>query len=39
MAAGKIEKDFLKEIIQAVIDDDMDDEELKLRILKAISKE
>ena len=39
LAAGKIEKEFLKEIIQAVIDDDMDDEELKLRIFEAISKE
>ncbi|MDA3939911.1 MAG: DNA-binding protein [Spirochaetia bacterium] len=39
LAAGKIEKEFLKEIIQAVIDDNMDDEELKLRIFKAISKE
>lgn len=39
LAAGKIEKEFLKEIIQAVIDDDMDDEELKLRIFEAIRKE
>jgi len=39
LAAGKIEKEFLKEIIQAVIDDDMENEELKLRIFEAISKE
>lgn len=39
VATGKIEKEFLKEIIQAVIDDDMDDEELKLRIFEAIRKE
>lgn len=39
LAAGKIDKDFLKEIIQAVIDDNMDDEELKLKIFEAISKE
>lgn len=39
LAAGKIDKDFLKEIIQAVIDDDMDNEELKLKILKAIRNE
>ena len=39
LAAGKIEKEFLKEIIQAVIDDNMDDEELKLKIFEAVSKE
>jgi len=39
LAAGKIDKDFLKEIIQAVIDDEMDNEELKLKIYDAISEE
>jgi death on curing protein len=39
LAAGKIEKEFLKEIIQAVIDDNMDNEELKLKIIEAISNE
>lgn len=37
VAAGKIGKDLLKEIIQAVLDDEMDNEELKLKILNAIS--
>lgn len=37
VAAGKIDKDLLKEIISAVIEDDMDREGLKLKILMAIS--
>ena len=40
VAAGRIDKDLLKEIIQAVIFDEYDcDEALKLRVLKAISSE
>jgi death-on-curing protein len=39
VAAGRIDKDFLKEIITAVINDEMDDETLKLKILLAISHE
>lgn len=39
VAAGRIDKDFLHEIICAVINDAMDSEELKLKILTAISKE
>lgn len=39
VAAGRIDKDFLQEIITAVINDEMDDESLKLRILLAISQE
>ncbi len=39
LAAGKIEKQLLRDIIQAVIDDNMDDEELKLKIFEAISRE
>ena len=37
VAAGKIDKDLLKEIICAVIEDDMGLEGLKLKILMAIS--
>ncbi len=37
VAAGKIDKEFLREIICAVIDDSMDNEELKLKIYNAIS--
>jgi death-on-curing protein len=37
VAAGKIDKDLLKEIIYAVIEDDMGREGLKLKILMAIS--
>jgi death on curing protein len=37
VAAGRIEKDLLHDIIDAVIHDEMDDEALKLRILEAIS--
>ncbi|MDI6687438.1 MAG: hypothetical protein QME06_04365, partial [Desulfobacterales bacterium] len=37
VAAGKIDKDLLKEIICAVIEDDMAREGLKLKILMAIS--
>ena len=39
LAAGKIDKDLLHDIIEAVIDDNMDDEEIKLRIFEAISRE
>lgn len=37
VAAGGIGKDLLRDIIDAVIHDEMDDESLKLRILEAIS--
>jgi len=39
VAAGKIDKGFLREIICAVIEDAMDSEALKLKILNAISKD
>lgn len=39
VAAGLIDKDFLEEIISAVITDDIDDESLKLKILTVISQE
>lgn len=39
LAAGKIDKDLLHDIIEAVIDDNMDDEDIKLRIVEAISRE
>jgi Prophage maintenance system killer protein len=40
VAAGRIDKNLLKEIIQAVIYDEYDrDEALKLRVLRAISSE
>jgi len=35
--AGKIEKSLLHEIITAVINDDMDNESIKLKIFMAIS--
>lgn len=37
VAAGKIKKEFLHEIICAVINDAMDDEDIKLKIINAIS--
>lgn len=37
VATGKIDKSMLKEIISAVINDEMDDESLKMKILHAIS--
>lgn len=37
VAAGKIEKDFLKEVICAVLNGEEDNEELKLKIIHAIS--
>ena len=37
VANGNIDKDFLKEIICAVIEDRLDDEELKLKIVYALS--
>lgn len=37
VASGKIDKELLKEIITSIIYDDMNNEELKLRILNAIS--
>ena len=39
LAAGLIDKDFLLEIITAVINDDMDNESLKLKIFNVISQE
>jgi len=39
VAAGKIDKELLEEIICAVITDSVDDEALKVRILGAISAE
>lgn len=39
VAAGRIDKDFLYEIICAFIGEDMDNEELKLRIFQAISQD
>ena len=39
LAAGLIDKDFLHEIITAVINDDMENESLKLKIFNVISKE
>ncbi len=39
VAAGRIDKDLLKEIICAVIEDQMDDEELKLKIFHAIGNQ
>ena len=38
VAAGRIDKVLLKEIISAVIGDGMDDEELKMKIFHAISQ-
>lgn len=39
VAAGRIDKSLLRDIIAAVIHDEMDDESLKLKIWKAISEE
>ncbi len=38
VAAGRIDKDLLHEIICALINESLDDEELKLKILNAISE-
>jgi death on curing protein len=38
LAAGKIDKDLIHEIIEAIILDEIDNEELKLKILKAIEE-
>jgi len=37
VAAGKIDKDLLRDLIAATLDDAMDDEMLKLRLLDAIT--
>ncbi|MDL1960016.1 MAG: type II toxin-antitoxin system death-on-curing family toxin [Deltaproteobacteria bacterium] len=39
VATGYIDKELLREIIVAVLKDEMDDEVLKLKILEAISRE
>ncbi len=39
VAAGKIDKDLLKDLIAAQLADAMEDEELKLRLFNAISSE
>jgi len=39
LASGLIDKDFLLEIITAVINDDMDNESLKLKIFNVISQD
>ena len=39
VAAGNIDKELLGEVITAVINGEMDSEELKLKILEAISKD
>lgn len=39
VAAGKINKELLGEIITAFLNEDMDSESLKLRILEAISRD
>ena len=39
LAAGRIDKNLLREIIEAVILDEMENESLKLKILQAISTE
>lgn len=39
VAAGKIDKDLLKDLIAAQLTDAMEDEELKLRLFNAISSE
>jgi death-on-curing protein len=36
VASGAISKDFLREIMEAVINDEMDDEDLKLRLIEAM---
>lgn len=38
VAAGRIDKDLLRDFFQALLDGDMDNEELKLRIIHAISE-
>lgn len=38
VAAGKIDKDLLKEIITAILYDELNNEELKLKILNAINE-
>jgi death-on-curing protein len=39
VAAGKIDKDLLKDLIAAQLADALEDEELKLRLFIAISSE
>jgi death-on-curing protein len=39
VAAGRVDKPLLQEIISALLNDEMDDESLKLKILKSISRE
>jgi len=39
VAEGSIDKDFLEEIITAIINDDFDDESFKLKIYEAINKD
>jgi death-on-curing protein len=39
VAAGKIDKDLLKDLIAAQLADALEDEELKLRLFNAISSE
>lgn len=39
VAAGRIDKDLLKEVISAVIEDRTEDEALKMKILHAISED
>ena len=38
LAAGKIDKEFLEEIITAIVNDEFEDETLKLKLFRAISK-
>lgn len=39
VAAGKIDKELLQEILTAILNDEADNEELKLKILNAIEEE
>ncbi|QDD66357.1 type II toxin-antitoxin system death-on-curing family toxin [Herbaspirillum seropedicae] len=39
VAAGRIDKDLLRELIAATLNDELDDESLKLRLLDAISQQ
>jgi len=39
VAAGKIDKDLLQEILAAILNGDDDNEELKLKILNAIEEQ
>jgi death-on-curing protein len=39
VAAGKIDKELLREILTAILNDEADNEELKLKILNAIEEE